>query len=199
MGERLALTDAELTLFRQVWPREAAAALFACLFAEIAWEQHELQLFGRRVRAPRLSAWYGDCNAGYAYSGLQLSPRDWIAPLRAIKSTVEELSNSAFNSVLVNCYRQGSDSMGWHSDDEPELGSDPVIASVSFGAERVFRLRHKRERGLTHGLTLPDASVLLMTGGTQRCWQHSLPKTRRDCGQRINLTFRAVAKAHAVR
>ena len=198
-GERIRLADAELTLFRQVWSREEAAALFARLSAEIEWEQHELQMFGRRVRAPRLSAWYGDRGADYSYSGVRLSARDWLAPLRAIKNTVEELGNSAFNSVLLNCYRQGSDSMGWHSDDEPELGSDPVIASVSFGAERVFRLRHRGERGLTHRLTLPDASVLLMTGSTQRCWQHSLPKTRSDCGRRINLTFRAVANAHAAR
>ncbi|MDH3451951.1 MAG: alpha-ketoglutarate-dependent dioxygenase AlkB [Gammaproteobacteria bacterium] len=191
-GERIPLPEAELTLFRRVWSDAAAAALFARLLADIAWEQHELRMFGRRVKAPRLSAWYGDRGAGYAYSGVQLSPQAWVAPLREVKSTVESLCDCAFNSVLLNRYRHGTDSMGWHSDDELELGADPVIASVSLGAPRLFRLRHKQERERTYSLVLPGASVLLMSGATQRCWQHSLPKTRRDCGQRINLTFRTV-------
>ncbi|MDH3716102.1 MAG: alpha-ketoglutarate-dependent dioxygenase AlkB [Gammaproteobacteria bacterium] len=192
-GERVALPDAELILYRRVWSREAAAALFTRLLADTAWEQHELQLFGRRVTAPRLSAWYGDRGAVYAYSGVRLSPREWTAPLLAVKGTVETLCGHAFNSVLLNCYRSGSDSMGWHSDDEPELGPEPVIASVSLGAQRALRLRHRREPGITRRLLLPDASVLLMQGATQSCWQHSLPKTRSHCGQRINLTFRTVA------
>jgi alkylated DNA repair dioxygenase AlkB len=192
-SERIVLEDAELTLYRRVWSREAAATLFERLLEDTSWEQHELRLFGRLVKAPRLSAWYGDPGATYAYSGVRLAPREWTAPLLAVKSTVETLCDHTFNSVLLNCYRHGDDSMGWHSDDEPELGRDPVIASVSLGAQRVLRLRHKRERALTHRLLLPDASVLLMQGATQSCWQHSLPKTRSLCGQRINLTFRAVA------
>lgn len=194
-GEQIALRDADLTLYRQVWTPEAAAALFARLLAEVAWEQHELRLFGRQVSAPRLSAWYGDRGAVYAYSGLRLSPREWTASLAEIKARVEELCGQTFNSVLANRYRDGADSMGWHSDDERELGPEPVIASVSLGAARAMRLRHKRERGLTHRLVLPDASVLVMRGATQRCWQHSVPKTRRDIAPRINLTFRTVGTA----
>lgn len=192
-SERIVLPDARLTLYRRVWTDGAATQLFTRLLEETDWEQHELRLFGRRVKAPRLSAWYGDRGAAYAYSGVRLSPREWTAPLLAVKSTVEKLCDHTFNSVLLNFYRHGDDSMGWHSDDEPELGRDPVIASVSLGAQRALRLRHKTQRALTHRLLLPDASVLLMQGATQDCWQHSLPKTRSRCGQRINLTFRTVA------
>ena len=192
-AEHIVLPDAKLTLYRRVWSREASSVLFAGLLADTAWEQHELKLFGRCVKAPRLSAWYGDRGAAYAYSGVRLTPREWTASLLAVKNTVETLCRQTFNSVLLNCYRNGDDSMGWHSDDEPELGPEPVIASVSLGAQRALRLRHKRDRRHTHRLLLPDASLLLMQGATQSCWQHSLPKTRSRCGQRINLTFRTVA------
>lgn len=191
-GERILLPDAEVVLYRDVWEPDTAASLCRQLLEEIAWEQHELKLFGRRVAAPRLSAWYGDSDVDYGYSGLRLTPRPWTGPLLAIRQAVQALCDHHFNSVLLNRYRDGRDSMGWHSDDEPELGAEPLIASVSFGAQRVFRLRHRRRRDLTHGLALPDASVLLMSGATQRCWQHCVPKTRRYCAQRLNLTFRSV-------
>jgi len=190
----IVLPDAELTLYRAVWTRPAAAALFSRLLAETAWEQHELQLFGRCLKAPRLSAWHGNHDAEYGYSGLRLAPRAWTPCLQEIRHTVETLCGQTFNSVLVNRYRGGSDGMGWHSDDEPELGAEPLIASVSLGAPRDFCLRHKQDRNLKHRLTLPDASVLVMAGATQRCWQHSVPKTRRPCAQRINLTFRTVRR-----
>lgn len=192
LGERITIPDADITLLHEVWPGVVADRFLAQLLADIDWQQHELRLFGRRVKAPRLSAWYGDHDAHYAYSGLRLVPQPWIAPLAEIKRTVETLCDCRFNGVLLNHYRHGADSMGWHSDDEPELGPEPVIASVSLGAPRVFRLKHKRERGRTYNLELPGASVLVMRGATQRCWQHSLPKTRRDCGSRVNLTYRWV-------
>lgn len=198
-GEAIELPDTRLTLYRQVWSPAAAGALFARLLAETAWEQHELNLFGRRVKAPRLSAWHGDPDADYGYSGLRLVPRPWTPCLLEVRAAVQALAGCGFNSVLLNRYRDGDDSMGWHSDDEPELGAAPVIASVSLGTAREFRLRRKRGPRLEQRLVLPDASVLVMAGDTQRCWQHSIPKTRRPCAERINLTFRAASRASAAR
>lgn len=176
-------------------PDEADACLRQ-LWRELAWEQREITLFGRRVLQPRLIAWYGDQDASYAYSGLELEPRPWHPLLRTLKGKVEEASGSRFNSVLANAYRDGNDSMGWHSDDEPELGRCPVIASVSLGAERTFLLRRTaslRQPGeKSRKLLLAHGSLLVMRGNSQDHYQHSVPKTRSETGLRINLTFRLV-------
>ena len=166
------------------------------LWQELDWEQREITLFGRRVLQPRLIAWYGDSNANYAYSGLRLKPKAWHPLLLALKGRVEEASGGFFNSVLVNAYRDGNDSMGWHSDDEPELGTSPRIASLSLGAERAFLLRRasvlRKPGEKSRKLLLTHGSLLLMCGDSQKHFQHSIPKTRSGTGLRINLTYRLV-------
>ena len=176
-------------------PQEADRAL-ARLWRELDWSRREITLFGRRVLQPRLVAWYGEPDAIYRYSGLTLEPLPWHPLLRTLKSRVEERSGCRFNSVLANAYRDGNDSMGWHSDDEKELGREPVIASLSLGAPRRFLLRPKNrapgQPAERLALPLAHGSLLLMKGTSQQRFQHSLPRTRRPVGLRINLTYRRV-------
>ena len=173
-----------------------ADELLEGLWRELQWSRREITLFGRSVMQPRLVAWYGEPDAVYRYSGLTLSPLPWHPLLLKLRSRVEAISGSRFNSVLANAYRDGSDSMGWHSDDERELGARPVIASVTLGAARRFLLRPKNaaERGKGATITLHPAhgSLLLMKGESQLRFQHALPKTRHPVGLRINLTWRLV-------
>ena len=167
-----------------------ADLLLAILWRELNWKQREISLFGRRVAEPRLTAWYGDPSAVYTYSGIQLIPLPWHPSLLDIKSRIEKLTAGTFNSVLANAYRDGSDSMGWHRDDEKELGRCPVIASVSLGEERRFLVRKKGAKSTA--VILEHGSLLLMKGESQQRYQHSLPKTRRPVGYRINLTYRMI-------
>ena len=176
-------------------PPAEAAALLAHLTEAVAWEQRRITLFGQSHPQPRLTAWYGDPDARYAYSGLAWEPRPWLPALAALLPRLEAVSGARFNSVLLNLYRDGRDSMGWHADDEPELGPAPVIASLSLGATRRFRLRPRPggPAAAPVALDLPAGSLLLMRGATQAAWQHALPKTARPVGPRLNLTFRWVA------
>ncbi|MCW8871026.1 MAG: alpha-ketoglutarate-dependent dioxygenase AlkB [Xanthomonadales bacterium] len=177
-------------------PEREADRVFERLWRELDWSQREITLFGRRLMQPRLIAWYGEPAAVYSYSGLTLVPLPWHPLLQRLKARVEEFSGSRFDSVLANAYRDGRDSMGWHSDDEKELGPEPVIASLSLGAPRRFLLRPKTraagERGGTIALSLAHGSMLLMKGASQQRFQHSLPRTTRPAGLRINLTYRWV-------
>jgi alkylated DNA repair dioxygenase AlkB len=189
MLERIALPDAELDYLAQLplpWP---PGQVLQRLIAETAWRAETVTVFGKRHLQPRLTAWHGDMP--YTYSGLTLEPLPWTPLLLEIRQAVEAASGAQFNSVLLNLYRDGRDSMGMHSDDEPELGPDPVIASVSFGEERAFILRHKASRE-THKLALASGSLLVMRGPTQRCWQHGINKSARPMGPRLNLTFRNI-------
>jgi alkylated DNA repair dioxygenase AlkB len=188
------MPDGEVVLYSEVFRGAQHDRLFLTLLTDIHWQQHLITLYGRSVTVPRLSAWYGDADVVYSYSGLRLEPLPWITALREIKTVVEGLTVACFNSVLLNLYRDGQDSMGWHSDAEPELGHNPIIASVSLGAMRRFVLQHKKER-LRIPLDLPAGSVLIMSGSTQHHWRHSLPKTRRSVGSRVNLTFRVTRRA----
>lgn len=189
--ESIAMANAEVSLYREVFSAGTHDQLFQSLLHDIAWQQHRITVYGRSLPAPRLSAWYGDPGASYRYSGLRLQPLPWMHTLLKVKATVQALAGIGFNSVLLNLYRDGRDSVGWHSDAEPELGRNPVIASVSLGAERRFLLQHKK-RGDCIALTLEPASVLLMRGATQHFWRHQLPKTKHPVGPRINLTFRII-------
>jgi len=184
------LCDGELLLIRQAFSLEKANRLFLTLRDHIQWSQDEVVMGGRRVPIPRLQAWYGD--AAYRYSGLSMKPVAWTPVLLDIKQTVEALTEARFNSALLNLYRDGCDSVGWHSDDEPELGAAPVIASLSLGASRDFSLRQKKPGIEKMKLRLNSGDLLLMSGQLQQCWQHQLPKTRLPVGERINLTFRLV-------
>jgi len=158
---------------------------------ELSWQQQEIRLFGRKVLQPRLSCWYGEPEARYTYSGLHLEPLPWHPALLELRNLLEETLGSPFNSVLANAYRDGRDSMGWHADDEKELGPEPLIASLSLGASRRFMLRSRRGKE-TSGMMLDHGSLLLMRGKSQKTHQHSVPKTSRAVGLRINLTFRQI-------
>jgi alkylated DNA repair dioxygenase AlkB len=195
------LADADVAIRPQWLTRNEADALFAELTTGLAWEVHRIRMFGREVASPRLSYWVGDADAIYTYSRTRFVPHPWTPALAELRTRVEAICATPFNSVLANLYRDGDDSMGWHSDDERELGDCPVIASLSLGEERRFRFRRRAERqGLPasrspHALVLPHGSLLRMAGDTQRLYQHDLPKTREPSGPRINLTFRHIRPA----
>jgi alkylated DNA repair dioxygenase AlkB len=149
-------------------------------------------MFGREIDAPRLSCWIGDPGAAYVYSRTRYEPNAWPAALRPVRERLRETLGFEFNSVLANRYRDGRDAMGWHSDDEPELGSQPVIASVSLGATRRFALKPRAGGGSRLALDLPHGSLMVMSGETQIHYRHALPRTARMVGERINLTFRRI-------
>ncbi|MBI2380593.1 MAG: alpha-ketoglutarate-dependent dioxygenase AlkB [Gammaproteobacteria bacterium] len=177
------------------WPRFLAlpeqAGLYERLAGSLAWEQEELVIAGRAVRVPRLVAWYGEPEAQYRYSGTDHPPLPWTPELAELRRRLEAATGHVYNSVLANWYRDGQDSMGWHADKEPELGRDPAIASLSLGAKRRFLLEHVRT-GQRLELELGEGDLLLMAGACQHHWRHALPKTRKPCGPRINLTFRLI-------
>ncbi|WP_035565058.1 alpha-ketoglutarate-dependent dioxygenase AlkB family protein [Hymenobacter sp. IS2118] len=189
----LPLPQADLLFDPAFLPLTEADALLAQLIREVAWEQRSIRMFGKELPQPRLTAWYGDPDAHYSYSGLAWEPQPWTPVLLQLRQRIEAATGAAFNSVLLNYYRNGRDSMGWHADDEPELGPVPAIASLSLGATRRFRLRPRAGLAAApYGLDLPTGSLLLMRGPTQQHWQHALPKTARPMGPRLNLTFRQV-------
>jgi alkylated DNA repair dioxygenase AlkB len=163
--------------------------LFEQLIALTPWRQEVAMLMGRRVPIPRLTAWHGA--AGYVYSGIKMTPAPWNPPLLELKAVAEACARQAFNSVLLNLYRDGRDSVSWHADNEPGLGRDPVIASVSLGATRRFQMKHRRREARV-ALDLTAGSCLVMAGATQHHWLHQVPKTSRPVGPRINLTFRTM-------
>ena len=196
-------------------PRAEADALFDALMAQVDWDVHRIRMFGREVDSPRLSCWIGDPGTGYVYSRTRFEPHPWPEALVTIRERVSAVAGVEFNSVLANLYRDGGDRMGWHSDDEPELGPRPVIASVSLGGPRrfVFRRRASSARGPArapetsppHGsrsapgpgkpaIALAHGSLLLMAGDTQANWQHALPRTAKPVPPRINLTFRRIVR-----
>ena len=184
------LEDGELSMLTQLPLSLDNAAVMARLVAETDWRSESITLWGKQFLQPRLTAWHGE--ASYTYSGLTLQALPFTPLLGEIRQAVQAASGRRFNSVLLNYYRNERDSMGMHSDDEPELGPAPAIASVSFGATRTFLLRHKRSKR-TVRLDLTDGSMLLMAGATQANWSHGINKSTRTIGARINLTFRFIA------
>ena len=171
---------------------EESDYLLKRLSDHIDWKQETLTLYGKQVLTPRLTAWYGDENVSYKYSGVTFYAMPWTEELLTIKSTIEPLAGVTFNSVLLNLYRDGKDSMGWHSDDEPELGKNPVIASVNFGQERRFDFRLKTDHRQKHHILLANGSALIMKGDIQHHWQHQIAKSAKPMRVRINLTFRKI-------
>lgn len=179
-------------------PVPEADALFEASRVDIPWTRHRLRIFGREVEAPRLSCWIGDPKAVYRYSGTQFAPEPWPEALIAVCDEVSRAAGVGFNSVLANLYRDGQDAMGWHSDDERELGPEPVIGSLSLGATRRFVLKARvadaEGRFARHVLELAHGSLLVMRGDTQARFRHALPRTARPVGPRINLTFRKILR-----
>jgi alkylated DNA repair dioxygenase AlkB len=164
--------------------------LFKELLSSTPWENDEVLLFGQRRVLSRKVAWMGDTGFTYSYSGTSKTASSWTPPLLRIRERVETCCGHEFNSCLLNLYHDGSEGMGWHSDDEKTLGRNPVIASVSFGAERPFRFKHRVTKEVVP-LILESGSLLVMKGETQHHWVHALPKTKKITSPRINLTFRA--------
>jgi alkylated DNA repair dioxygenase AlkB len=191
-GRVLELFEGEARLWPAAFDASEATRLFQDLRRQIDWREEEILMFGRRVPVPRRVAWHGDPGASYTYSGAEHHPLPWTPVLERVRECVTTLAGAQFNAVLLNLYRDGRDGMGWHADDEPELGANPVIASVSLGATRRFCLRHRRRKGLRLDVPLSHGSVLVMSGATQHHWVHALPKTAAPVGERINLTFRRV-------
>jgi alkylated DNA repair dioxygenase AlkB len=172
--------------------REESADLMQKLKATIAWKQETIQMYGKLLNTPRLTAWYGDNSKTYAFSGNKYHPLPWIPELLFIKQRVEQAAGLAFNSVLLNDYRNGNDSVAWHADDEPELGINPVIASVSFGQARRFDVRRKQNHKMKYSVELENGSLLIMKGDLQHNWEHQVPKSVKAMKERINLTFRMI-------
>jgi len=190
-GCRDCLDDHFFSYQRNFISPSESAGLTQLLWTELQWNQYELTLFGRRMAQPRLTAWYGEPEARYRYSGLKLDPLPWHPALLRLRNQLENSLQEPFNSVLANAYRDGNDSMGWHSDNEKELGDNPLVASISLGAERRFLVRHRNRRH-SDGIWLESGSLLVMKQGCQKLYQHALPKTRKVNGLRINLTFRTI-------
>jgi alkylated DNA repair dioxygenase AlkB len=190
----LDLPDADVALDAAWLAAGEADALFEALRAAVPWDVHRIRMFGRVVDSPRLSCWIGDSGAGYRYSGAHFEPNPWPVALRPIRARLADELRIDFNSVLANLYRDGRDCMGWHSDDEPELGSRPLIASLSLGGTRRFVLKHRKDPSMKLALELPPGSLLVMRGATQANYRHALPRTARPVGARINLTFRRISR-----
>jgi alkylated DNA repair dioxygenase AlkB len=194
-AKHISLEDGgELLLFEEWLSAEEAGCFHDTLSREVPWEQKAIRMMGKQVMQPRLVAWFGDPDAIYTYSGLRNVPLPWSPALLELKARAEQDAGSPFNSVLANLYRDGRDSMGFHSDSERELGRDPVIASVSLGATRRFQLRYVgKQKGVAgRDIDLPGGSLLVMRGATQHFWRHGVPKEKGPVGPRINLTFRRI-------
>jgi alkylated DNA repair dioxygenase AlkB len=191
--ESVRLADAEMYYLSRVELPKPADDLLRSLIERVPWRAEEVMVWGKRHPQPRLIAWYGDRGRGYTYSGIRLEPLPWNETLLKIKDHLEHLTASMFNSVLLNYYRDQNDSMGFHSDDEPELGPQPVIASLSLGERRTFVLKHKNRKDLKPvKIALESGSLLVMKGDTQKNWKHGIDKETRPCGPRVNMTFRDI-------
>jgi alkylated DNA repair dioxygenase AlkB len=172
--------------------KQDADDLLSELILDTPWKQEGMWMFGKYVDFPRLTAWYGDEGKTYEYSGLKNIPLPWTSTLHLLKSNIEAYLGVPFNSVLMNYYRNGNDSMGWHSDDEKELGANPYIASLNLGATRKMQFRHKKQKELKLEVELVHGSLLVMSGEIQHHWQHQIPKQKKVMEPRINLTFRCI-------
>jgi alkylated DNA repair dioxygenase AlkB len=191
--EKHLLVDGEYWFVRDFLSDDQALEYTSLLLNTIEWKQEEVFVFGKKHQEPRKTAWYGNEECVYTYAGKKNHPLPWTEALFQLKSDIEVLiPGTSFNSVLLNQYRDGNDKMGWHSDNEKELGKNPIIASLSLGAMRFFDLKHKRIKSLKKRLELPSGSLLIMCGSTQENWLHQIPQQKRVKDFRINLTFRKI-------
>ncbi|WP_224483343.1 alpha-ketoglutarate-dependent dioxygenase AlkB family protein [Robertkochia aurantiaca] len=191
-AERLPLQQSEIYYIPEFLSKKEADHYLGYFLHETEWRQDEITLFGKTMLQPRLTALYGNNEKTYTYSNIKMHPLPFPAGFEQLKDRIDLFCNEEFTTCLLNLYRHGNDSMGWHSDDEPELGLEPVIASLSLGAERIFHFRHKLYKEKKYRLQLGHGSLLLMKGKTQEYWQHQLPKTKKNKEARVNLTFRII-------
>jgi alkylated DNA repair dioxygenase AlkB len=190
--EQLKLPGAEILFYPDWLEPSLADSLMKVARGKVRWECHRIKIFGREVDSPRLSCWIGDSDASYVYSQTRFEPHPWLPELQLVRERLQDEFDCRLNSVLANLYRHGQDSMGWHSDDEPELGPQPLIASISLGATRRFSFKAKTPDAKAQHLELMHGSLLLMCGDTQKNYRHALAKTAKPTGERINLTYRNI-------
>jgi len=187
------LPNAQIEFYPYFFNENESHILMTTLKKEIVWQQDKMNIYGKEVNLPRLTAWYGENNKNYYFSGISLKSLYWTDTLLQIKKKIKKAEEVDFNSVLLNLYRNGQDSINWHTDAEKELGKNPIIASVSFGETRKFQLKHKFNINLDIvSIDLLNGSLLIMKGETQHFWLHQVPKTTKVIGERINLTFRTI-------
>jgi len=192
MQVNLNLKDAEVFYYPNYFTKNESMSLFQILTTETLWQQDDIKVFGKTYKQPRLTSLYGSNKRPYSYSNITMHPNEFTSTLLKIKSKIEDTTNEIFTTCLLNQYRDGRDSNGWHADNEKELGQNPVIASVSLGASRMFHLKHRYDKSHKCKLLLESGSLLLMKGTTQHFWLHQVPKTKKQLGSRINLTFRYI-------
>lgn len=191
-SENLLPFDGETKYFDEFFLKVEADQFFKKLMTQIKWRQEPIKLFGKAIMQPRLTALYGDPDKPYGYSGIEMQAFPWTDFLMEIKTRVEGKAQASFTHVLLNYYRDGRDSMGWHRDNEAVLGPNPTIASLSFGETREFQIRHYVQKKVRLKVPLDHGSLLIMSGSSQHYWQHQIPKTSKNLGPRINLTFRKI-------
>jgi alkylated DNA repair dioxygenase AlkB len=191
-SKEISLGNGELVYYPHFFNKVESDDFMQKLTDTIAWKQESMKMYGKPVLFPRLMAWHGDAATSYRFSGNTFAPAHWTPLLLQIRDRITPVSGHPYNSVLLNLYRNGNDSMGWHADDEPELGLQPVIASVNFGATRRFLLRYKSDHQQKYELPLEHGSLLIMKGALQQYWEHQVPKTAKVSTGRINLTFRFI-------
>lgn len=191
-GISLELPDAEIRYFPRFLNETTANNYFEKLRMNVPWQQDDITVFGKIYAQPRLTALYANNEKAYSYSNITMHPHLFTDELKELLKKVENISSIRFTTCLLNLYRNGKDSNGWHADDEKELGLNPPIASISLGAARYFHLKHKSKKDLKQKILLEHGSLLLMTGPTQHFWKHQIPKTAKPIGERINLTFRVI-------
>ncbi|SNY53031.1 Alkylated DNA repair dioxygenase AlkB [Arsukibacterium tuosuense] len=191
-AQQFLLPDAAITLWPAWLSASGASLLQAQLTADLPWRQEQIRIYGKTVKIPRRQVWMGDPHCSYQYSGARFMPAPWHPALQQLAAELSDTIGRPFNCVLLNLYASGQDHMGWHADNEPELGDTPAIASLSLGATRRFDLQH-RTLGHQLQLQLENGSLLLMAGDCQQHWQHRLPKQSRVDAPRLNLTFRYIA------
>ena len=188
------LPNAELKFYKAFFSNSENINFFDSLQKHLAWQEREIILFGKKIMEPRLVAFYGDLGIQYQYSKTTFEALAWNDALIEIKERLFQHLGMTFNSCLCNYYRDGQDSMGWHQDNEPALGQNPTIVSVSFGEERIFQLKHITDKTLKENMVLTNGSVLVMAGETQHFYKHAIAKTTKSIGPRINLTFRNIIR-----
>jgi alkylated DNA repair dioxygenase AlkB len=185
------IENGEFVFYSKFFPKSESDLMLKNLHRNINWKQESMHMYGKKIDFPRLTAWYGNNDKPYSFSGITLQPLPWTSEILTIKRKIESIANTEFNSVLLNLYRDGNDSISWHTDAERELGINPIIASVNFGATRKFQLKHIKTKEKLE-IELTNGSLLIMQGELQHFWQHQVPKTSKAVNERINLTFRVI-------
>jgi alkylated DNA repair dioxygenase AlkB len=188
----LNLPDSDISYYPNFLASDIALEYFEVFRKTIPWQKDDIKIFGKVHAQPRLTALYANNNKPYSYSGITMQPHPFTKELLELKNLVEQKSSTLYTTCLLNLYRDGKDSNGWHADNEKELGINPIIASISLGQKRVFHLKHRTNKNLKHKIELESGSLLVMAGETQHHWLHQIPKTAKPIQERINLTFRAI-------